>query len=75
MNELVATGGNAMTERTITQLLAGVLDLAPAGAPPHPPGPCAALCVPTCTGSRPASAAPTRAVTKEERLTARAGAR
>jgi hypothetical protein len=32
-----------MTERTITQLLAGVIDLTPAGETPHPPGSCSAL--------------------------------
>jgi hypothetical protein len=42
-----------MTERTVAELLAGVIDLTPSGSPPHPPGPCTALCVPACTG-RPA---------------------
>ena len=42
-----------MTEPTVADLLAGVIDLAPAGSPPHRPGPCTALCVPACTG-RPA---------------------
>jgi hypothetical protein len=42
-----------MTEPTFADLLAGVIDLAPSGSPPHPPGPCSALCVPACTG-RPA---------------------
>jgi len=42
-----------MTEPTVADLLAGVIDLTPSGSPPHPPGPCTALCVPACTG-RPA---------------------
>ena len=40
------------TQPTITDLLAGIIDLgagAGAGAtPPHRPGPCTALCVPAC---------------------------
>jgi hypothetical protein len=39
-----------MAENRTAELLAGILDLAPAGVPPHPPGPCDALCVPICTG-------------------------
>jgi hypothetical protein len=42
-----------MTEPTFADLLAGLIDLAPSGTPPHRPGPCTALCVPACTG-RPA---------------------
>jgi hypothetical protein len=38
-----------MATSSLADLLAGVLDLAPA-TPPHPPGPCDALCVPSCTG-------------------------
>ena len=64
-----------MTEPTITQLLAGVIDLTPAGAPPHPPGSCSALCVPACTGRRSGNEAPTGGTTEEERPVARAGAR
>ena len=41
----------------IADLLAGTIDLAPRGAPPHRPGPCTALCVPTCTGSEIGAAA------------------
>jgi hypothetical protein len=64
-----------MTERTITQLLAGVIDLTPAGAPPHPPGSCSALCVPACTGRRSGNGVPTGGATEAERPVARAGAR
>jgi hypothetical protein len=39
-----------MAENSTAELLAGILDLAPAAAPPHPPGPCDALCVPSCVG-------------------------
>lgn len=39
-----------MTEPTVADLLAGVIDLTPAGSPPHRPGPCTALCVPACAG-------------------------
>lgn len=42
---------------TITDLLAGVIDLAPAATAPHGPGPCTALCVPACAGES-AGAAP-----------------
>ena len=38
-----------MAQPTITDLLAGLIDLAPS-TPPHRPGPCTALCVPACTG-------------------------
>jgi hypothetical protein len=34
----------------MTDLLAGVIDLAPVASPPHRPGPCTALCVPACAG-------------------------
>jgi hypothetical protein len=37
-----------MDDHPMAELLAGLLDLTPAGSPPHPPGACAALCVPTC---------------------------
>jgi hypothetical protein len=40
-----------MTEPTVADLLAGVIDLTPGGSPPHRPGPCTALCVPACAGS------------------------
>ena len=39
-----------MPDHTVTDLLAGVIDLAPSGTPPHRPGPCTALCVPACAG-------------------------
>ena len=39
-----------MPDHTFTDLLAGVIDLAPSGTPPHRPGPCTALCVPACAG-------------------------
>ncbi|MFL6102439.1 MAG: hypothetical protein ACJ74K_03680 [Actinomycetes bacterium] len=38
-----------MTQPTITDLLAGLIDLAPS-TPPHRPGSCSALCVPACDG-------------------------
>jgi hypothetical protein len=38
-----------MAQPTITDLLAGLIDLAP-GTPPHRPGSCIALCVPACAG-------------------------
>jgi hypothetical protein len=38
------------TRPTMTDLLAGVIDLAPVASPPHRPGPCTALCVPACAG-------------------------
>jgi hypothetical protein len=38
-----------MAQPTITDLLAGLIDLAPS-TPPHRPGPCTALCVPECAG-------------------------
>ena len=37
-----------MYEPAIGDLLAGVIDLAPADTAPHPPGPCPDLCVPGC---------------------------
>jgi hypothetical protein len=40
-----------MTQPTITDLLAGLIDLAPS-TPPHRPGSCSALCVPTCATDR-----------------------
>jgi hypothetical protein len=39
-----------MSERTVADLLAGMIDLAPSGTPPHGPDPCTALCVPACAG-------------------------
>ena len=49
-----------------TELLAGLLDLADPRRPPHPDGPCTALCVPSCsyaqgprTPSRPGADVPT----------------
>jgi hypothetical protein len=37
---------------TAPTLLAGLIDLADPGRPPHPGGhPCGALCVPACTGT------------------------
>ena len=45
------------TRPTMTDLLAGVIDLAPVASPPHRPGPCTALCVPACAGEA-AGAAP-----------------
>jgi hypothetical protein len=42
--------GDDMPEHTITELLAGTIDLARIAAPPHRPGPCTALCVPACAG-------------------------
>ncbi len=45
------------TQPTMTDLLAGVIDLAPGATPPHRPGPCTALCVPACAGEA-AGAAP-----------------
>jgi hypothetical protein len=62
-----------MTERTLTQLLAGVIDLTPTGAPPHPPGPCTALCVPACTSDRPGRRPPIGGPVKEERPVAPVG--
>lgn len=38
------------TQPTITDLLAGVIDLGAGATPPHGPGPCTALCVPACAG-------------------------
>jgi hypothetical protein len=40
-----------MDKPAITDLLAGLIDLAPS-TPPHRPGPCTALCVPACTTGR-----------------------
>jgi hypothetical protein len=70
-DEFIAVEGDAMTQPTlatqptITDLLAGVIDLAPGTTPPHRPGPCTALCVPACAGEpatdrpdRPTSATP-----------------
>ena len=45
------------TQPTLTDLLAGVIDLASGATPPHRPGPCTALCVPACAGES-ADAAP-----------------
>ena len=47
------------TQPTMTDLLAGVIDLAPGATPPHRPGPCTALCVPACAGE-PARRRPNR---------------
>jgi hypothetical protein len=55
-----------MTERTTTQLLAGVLDLVPTGVPPHPPRRCTALCVPACTGGRPDHDSPIGGLTRAQ---------
>ena len=38
------------TQPTLTDLLAGVIDLGAGATPPHAPGPCTALCVPACAG-------------------------
>ena len=38
------------TQPTITDLLAGVIDLGSGATPPHGPGPCTAVCVPACAG-------------------------
>jgi hypothetical protein len=38
-----------MAQPTITDLLAGLIDLAPS-TPPHRPGSCTALCAPACAG-------------------------
>ncbi len=38
------------TRPSMTDLLAGVIDLASGATPPHRPGPCTALCVPACAG-------------------------
>ena len=46
-----------MTDIPTAVLLAGVLDLAPTAAP-HPPGPCDALCVPSCVDGGRAEAYP-----------------
>ena len=45
------------TQPTLTDLLAGVIDLGAGATPPHRPGPCTALCVPACAGEA-AGAAP-----------------
>ena len=50
-----------MYEPAINDLLAGVIDLAPADTAPHAPGPCPDLCTPACTGSDEVPAAPTSA--------------
>jgi hypothetical protein len=55
-----------MTEPTFADLLAGLIDLAPSGTPPHRPGPCTALCVPACTG-RPAVRLPVAPQPRTER--------
>jgi hypothetical protein len=55
-DDLTAVKGDAMTQPTlatqptITDLLAGVIDLGAGATPPHGPGPCTALCVPACAG-------------------------
>jgi len=54
-----------MYEPAINDLLAGVIDLAPADAAPHPPGPCPDLCVPGCTASAEPLAPPTTAVPEQ----------
>ena len=38
------------TQPSLTDLLAGVIDLGAGATPPHGPGPCTALCVPACAG-------------------------
>ncbi len=38
------------TQLSLTDLLAGVIDLGTDATPPHGPGPCTALCVPACAG-------------------------
>ena len=45
------------TQPTLTDLLAGVIDLGAGATPPHGPGPGTALCVPACAGE-PVGAAP-----------------
>jgi hypothetical protein len=45
------------TRPSMTDLLAGVIDLASGATPPHRPGSCTALCVPACAGE-PAGATP-----------------
>jgi hypothetical protein len=41
------------TDATPSRLLAGLIDLADPGRPPHHGGrPCGALCVPACTAAR-----------------------
>jgi hypothetical protein len=70
-DEFIAVEGDAMTQPTmatqpsLTDLLAGVIDLGAGATPPHRPGPCTALCVPACAGEpatdrrdRPTSATP-----------------
>ena len=54
-----------MYEPAISDLLAGVIDLAPADTAPHPPGPCPDLCVPGCTASAEPLAPPTTAVPEQ----------
>jgi hypothetical protein len=49
-SESTTVKGVEMPDHTFADLLAGVIDLAPSGTPPHPPGPCTALCVPACVG-------------------------
>jgi len=62
-NDLTAVEGDVMTQPTpatrptLTDLLAGVIDLGTGATPPHGPGPCTALCVPACAGES-AGAAP-----------------
>ena len=62
-DDLTAVKGDAMTQPTLTaqptltDLLAGVIDLGAGATPPHGPGPCTALCVPACAGE-PVGAAP-----------------
>jgi hypothetical protein len=56
-----------MTRSTITDLLAGVIDLVPNGTPPHRPGPCTALCVPACVESSPSTGAAAPPAPRENR--------
>jgi hypothetical protein len=62
-----------MDDHPLADLLAGLLDLAPAGSPPHPPGGCDALCVPTCCEADPVRAAPV--AQEAERAVATVGVR
>lgn len=65
--------GDDMPEHTFADLLAGVIDLAPGGAPPHDAGPCADLCVPACAHSLAAPADPRPAARSEALVGSAAG--